>query len=285
MKTYKKVYPDGLKFAQTQSGIKVEYPATIIKKRSPDIWAIKYLLDKGLYNFRGENVITLGKTDTTMALRLHFLPKIFPGTAFMFKNDIGFPPEDIVCDIGKRYKTYEGEFPKRGTKKYPESVLETNIWNNLNTCFGKEFPRAGYGIRQFPANIFDVHISGKTRITRKFWIDILTVNASNQLSVLELKAGGNASLDLLAQAIDYGVFCHLFKKHIAKCWFDDTDDLSRNKVAIYCVAENFHPALIDERGIKSLIRPNDIMDIIFIQVEVKTNKVESYKVLFDTRRL
>lgn len=285
MKTYKKVYPKELKFSQAPSGIRVKYPTTIIKKRSPDIWTIKYLLDKGLYDSRGRNTVTLGKTDTTMALRLHFLPKIFPGVVFRAMNSIGLPPEDIIRNVDKRYKTYEREFTKRGTKKYPESLLETNIGDNLNTCFGAEFPKSRYGVRQFPANIFDGQISGKTRITRKFWIDILTANTSNQLSVLELKARGNASLDLLAQAIDYGVFCHLFKEHIGKCWFPDTDKLYKNKVAIYCIAENFHPALIDDEGIKALIRPNDIMDIIFIQVEVKNDKVESYRVLFDTRKL
>lgn len=285
MKTYKKVYPGELKFTQVPSGIKVGYPATIIKKRSPDIWALKYLLDKGLYDSKGRNTVTLGKIDPTMALRLHFLPKIFPGVAFNAENDLKSLSKDIISNVNKRYKTYERDFTKRGTKQYPESLLETDIWNSLKTCFGAEFPKSEYGIRQFPANIFDGQISERTRITRKFWIDILTVNTSNQLSVLELKAGGNASLDLLAQAIDYGIFCHLFKGHIGKCWFPDADKLYKNKIAVYCIAENFHPALIDDEGIKALIQPNEIMDIIFIQVGIKNDKVENYKVLFDTRKL
>ncbi len=124
MKTYKRVYPRGLKFIQIPSGIRVEYPSAIIKKRSPDIWALKYLLDKGLYNFKGKNTITLGKTDTTMALRLHFLSKIFPGVAFTAENDLGKLSKDIISDVNNRYRTYERDFTKRGTKQYPESLLE-----------------------------------------------------------------------------------------------------------------------------------------------------------------
>jgi len=285
VKAYKKVYPGELKFTQTPSGAKVEYPAAIIKKRSPDIWALKYLLDQELYSSKGKNTITLGKTDPTMALRLHFMPKIFSSVAFTAKDDFELQAKEIINNINKKYKTYEHDFEKRGTKPYPESLLETNIWDTLNTCFGNEFPKSGYGIRQFPANIFDSKINEKTRVTRKFWIDILTVNIANQLAVLELKAGGNASLDLLAQAIDYGIFCHLFKEHIAKCWFPEISTLSKNKVAVYCIAEEFHPALIDNKGIKSLIRPNDFMDIVFIQTEVKNNKISNYKILFDTRKL
>lgn len=285
MKTYKKVYPGELRFTPAPSGIKVEYPATIIKKRSPDIWALKYLLDKGLYNFKGKNTITLGKTDVTMALRLHFLPSIFSGTAFAAKDDFKSPAKEIIRNINKQYKTYERDFKERGTKSYPESLLETNIWDTLATSFGNEFPKSGYGIRQFPANIFDGQINEKARVTRKFWIDILTVNSACQLSVLELKTGGNASLDLLAQAIDYGIFCHLFKEHIAKWWFAEVNKLPKNKIAVYCIAEKFHPALIDDKGIKSLIRPNDFMDIIFVRVEVKNNQVKSYQTVFDTRKL
>ena len=285
MKTYKKVHPRALKFIRTQSGIRVKYPATIIKKRSPDIWALKYLLDKGLYNFKGKNTITLAKTDPTMALRLHFMPKIFAGATFVTKEDPKQLAKDIIRNVNKQYKTYERDFKERGTKPYPESLLETNICNTLDKCFGNEFPKSSYRIRQFPANIFKGQINKKTRVTRKFWIDILTINSAGQLSVLELKAGGNASLDLLAQAIDYGVFCHIFKEHIGKYWFPGMDKLRKNKVAIYCIAEKFHPALIDDKGIKSLIRPNDFMEIVFIQIEVKNNKVSSYQTLFDTRKL
>jgi len=285
VKSYKKVYPGELEFTQTPSGIKVEYPAAIIKKRSPDIWALKYLLDKGLYNFKGKNIVTLGKTDPTMALRLHFMPKIFAGAAFTAKDDFKLQAKDIICNVDKQYKTYDCDFKERGTKPYPESLLETSIWNTMDMCFGKEFPKSNYGVRQFPANIFNWHINEKARITRKFWIDILTVNTAGQLSVLELKAGGNASLDLLAQAIDYGVFCQLFKEHIAKCWFPEAGKSSKNKIAVYCIAEKFHPALIDDKGIKSLIQPNDFMDIIFIQTEVRNNKVSNYQILFDTRKI
>ena len=284
MRAYKKVYPAALKFNETLSGVEVKYPSKIIKKRSPDIWALKYLLDKGRYNINGNNAIVLDKIDPTMDLRLHFMPKIFASAIFKVKENSKPQASDIMCGINKQYITYTHDFKKRGTKPYPESLLENSIWNSMDRCFGDEFPKARCGLRQFPANIFNGQINEKRRVTRKFWIDILTINSSNQLSVLELKAGGNALLDLLAQAIDYGVFCHLFKEHIAKYWFPEAHKLA-NKVAVYCIAEKFHPALIDDKGIKSLIQPNQVMDIIFIQTKVKNNKVIDYQTLFDTRKL
>ena len=105
MKPYKRVYPGELKFTQTSSGIKVEYPAAIIKKRSPDIWALKYLMDKRLYSFKGKNIITLEKPDPTMALRLHFMPKIFKRAVFVTKEDSKPQANEIIRNVNKQYKT------------------------------------------------------------------------------------------------------------------------------------------------------------------------------------
>lgn len=285
MRKYKKVYPGGLKFINTGVGIRLDYSKEVLKKRSPDIWALKYLLDKSFYDYNHENTVTLSEVDTTMALRLHFLPRVFSKIKFNAKDDFESKAVQIISHISNRYITYDCDFEERGTKNYPESLLETNIWKDLKDCFDGEFVESKYGARQFPANIFDNIISEETRISRKLWIDIMTVNKLNQLSVIELKAKGNASLDLLAQAIDYGIFCHLFKDHISSCWFKNANKIGNNKIAIYCIAEKFHPALIDDGGIKSLIKANDLLDVIFIQIEVKGNEVIDYQILFDTRKL
>ena len=148
----------------------------------------------------------------------------------------------------------------------------------MSGVFETEFTGSNKVIRQFPANIFKETISEKTRITRKFWIDILSVNKFNQLSVIELKAGSNCPLDILIQAIDYGIYCRLFKEHLAKHFFEDCDPekIVESKVAIYCVAEKFHPGLMGCNGIKGimpLILKNDLFDLILFEIKIKPDVV------------
>lgn len=294
-------YPSTIHFEPTDDGILAKYKQDIAKRKIPKynlgVWAISYLLNEGLYRDDRANVMYLDIIDVTMALRLSFLSK-----AALFKN-IEFEghhldtaiekADDILNNIGasKKYITYgkEYDFSKRGTKKKAESLLEKDICDNISTLFGNEFLAPAPLIRQFPANIFKRVISKDTRVTRKFWIDALTVNSFSQLSVIELKAGGNAPLDLLIQAIDYGIVCHLFKSHYADCWFSEMGGVNQNKIAIYCVAEKFHPAIIGNKdfiGIKSVIQRNDFFDIILIKINVKNNNVEGTPtILFDTRKL
>ena len=53
------------------------------------------------------------------------------------------------------------------------------------------------------------------------------------LSPIELKVGGNIPLDLFAQGMDYGIYCHLFKKHIIENWFSNGNNYSvQEKVTI-----------------------------------------------------
>jgi hypothetical protein len=90
------------------------------------------------------------------------------------------------------------------------------------------------------------------------------------LSIIELKAGHNVPLDLLIQAIDYGIFAHLFKEHIADCRFINNRNILANKVAVYLVAEIFHPAIVGDkktRGVISRLKDNKLFNIQLIQFE------------------
>jgi len=294
-------YPSEINFREETDGVSVCYKDSPEVKYNLDIWAISYLLNKGLYSVHKENVIHLDAIDIsrpmwlTMGLRLYFLSKfqVFKNISFDIKNvdEINVKVEDIVKNVGKtdKYITYSDpeDFSSRGTKSHPESRLEKYISENLSGVFGTEFSGSNKVIRQFPANIFEDEINEKARITRKFWIDILAVNNFNQLSVIELKAGANCPLDILIQALDYGIYCHLFKKHIADCFFDKVPLLDKNKIAIYCVAENFHPGLMGRNGIKgvlSLILKNKLFDLVLLGIKTKGDKVEGKPVVvYDSR--
>ncbi|MBN2136272.1 MAG: hypothetical protein JW720_00545 [Sedimentisphaerales bacterium] len=294
-------YPSIIHFEPTNDGVSVKYkedaPNRKKLKCNLDIWAISYLLNEGLYRDDSTNVVHLDIIDITTALRFHFLSRVGLFKNIQFEacqpNSFQERAKDILNNVGatKKYVTYgKGyDLPVRKTKeKQSESLLESNICHDISRVFGGEFPASAPVIRQFPANIFEGEIAEPKRITRKFWVDMLTVNRFNQLSVVELKAGGNAPLDLLMQAIDYGIVCHLFKNTISDR-FPGGHELVQNKIAIYCVAEKFHPAIVGNEswiGLTSLIQNNALFDIVLVQIEVKNSQV--VKVVpapRDTRRL
>jgi len=295
------IYPSNVLFEPTDDGIRVRYKRPlaegIIPKFNLDVWGIGYLLNAGLYHDDRTNVVHLDVIDVTMALRLHFLSKadLFRNIQFeVYQSDeIRFKVEDILDNVGKtkKYVTYDkgSDFSIRGTGETLESKVEKNLCENISLLSGSEFPASAPLIRQFPPNIFERERSEATRVTRKLWIDILTVDKVNQLSVIELKVSDNIPLDLLIQAIDYGVFCHLFKQHISECWFRGIEGVSKNKIAIYCMAEKFHPAITGDKnytGLTSLIQRNDFFDIILMQIEVENAKVVGTpQILFDTRTI
>jgi hypothetical protein len=177
----------------------------------------------------------------------------------------------------------------RGTKDKPESLIEKELSDNLSKHIS-DFPAGVKVIRQFPANIFEKSISKESRITDKLLIDMVSVNNTGELSPIELKVGGNIPLDLFAQGLDYGIYCHLFKKHIGNNWFKEHVSIAQNKVTIYYVGENFHPALVGrdgEVGIVSLITSNKWFNIVFVKITLDKKRqciIGKTEVIFPARK-
>lgn len=272
-------YPSAIDFIIEKNRINASYNRE--SNYNLDIWALSRALNPETGVVSGSTTIELDMMDATMALRTYFLHHIFKGVQFL--PDATLRAEAIIKTINeKKYVTYPHNyrFSLRGTKNKTESKVEEYAFNNLAASFNGEFRASKCGLRQFPANIFSRPISEETRLGRKFWIDILTVNKSGQLSVIELKAGHNAPLDLLIQAIDYGIFAHLFKKHISEYRFIDDKNIVQKKVAVYLIAENFHPAIIgnnETRGVISLINKNDFFDVHLIRFKWARNKITGVK--------
>jgi len=292
-------YPSEINFRVVDDGIRVEYTKQKIKyKYNLDVWAICYLLNQALYKENnGHNNIHIPADRNTTALRLYFLKQtnLFRRISWEIQYNNGTEQglKEILGGIEKgRHITYDRMLSPRGTKAHPESLLERWLSEDLSRLSECDFDNS-MCIRQFPANIFEGEISSKSRVTDKFWIDILAINKQQQLSVIELKSETNTPLDIFSQGLDYAVYCHLFKSHL-KCRFENhsseiSGNLQANKIAVYLVAENFHPALIGSNkviGINSLITKNALFDFIFVKIKVGNHKlIEKPDIIFDTRKL
>jgi hypothetical protein len=288
---YKNIYPDESKLKCERKGSTISVDFASGTKYKPDLWAIKYLFDQGMGN-EPVKISVNGEISKTMALRIYFLQYLFPHIEFHDSDSDKYRADakEIISNIGKKYVTYTRDdytFADRGTKNKPESLIEKELADNLSNCV-KDFSVGAEVIRQFPANIFKSNICEEARVTDKLWIDMVSVNDDGELSPIELKVGGNSPLDLFAQGLDYGIYCHLFKEHIGNNWFKDHNNIAQNKVTIYYVGENFHPALVgrdEKKGIVSLIRKNTLFNIVFVEIAVDKNNrcITEPKVIFDTR--
>jgi hypothetical protein len=288
---YKKAYPSKLQFNLKGGTLFVSSAGET--KYNPDIWGIKYLFDKDMGSVPVKVCIN-GEISKTMALRMYFLKDLFPNIEFHDAKGDKYiaDAEEIINNIGTKYITYklsDCAFDNRGTKDKPESLIEKELSDNLSKHIS-DFPAGVKVIRQFPANIFEKSISKESRITDKLLIDMVSVNNTGELSPIELKVGGNIPLDLFAQGLDYGIYCHLFKKHIGNNWFKEHVSIAQNKVTIYYVGENFHPALVGrdgEVGIVSLITSNKWFNIVFVKITLDKKRqciIGKTEVIFPARK-
>jgi len=290
MAAYRKIYPSKLIFSIKGNSLHVNSTEEI--QYNPDLWGIKYLFDHGFAD-KPAKICIGGAISNTMALRMYFLKYLFPNIEFHNEDNNKFIAiaDEIIKNIGSKYVTYvSNDHPlnDRGTKDKLESRIETELADNLSNHI-PGFSVVTKVVRQFPANIFRNNIDQNSRVTNKLWIDMVSINSAGELSPIELKVGGNIPLDLFAQGLDYGIYCYLFKKHIKNNWFNTSSDSKKDKVAIYYIGEEFHPALVGrngEDGIISLIRNNKLFNIMFIKIAVDKKRkciAGKSKVIFDTR--
>ena len=291
--TYRKVYPNPSQLNFSSDGDRLCVRASGDTKYNPDLWGIKHLFDKRLHSNNAEICVN-GTISNSLALRMYFLRYLFPDVKFHddYGNKFSADAAEIISNAGSKYITYSSDghlFDDRGTKDKLESLIENELVGNLSR-YVSDFVDGAKVIRQFPANIFRDCISENSRVTDKLWIDMVGVNQAGELSPIELKVGGNIPLDLFAQGLDYGIYCHLFKKHIKDHWFKDCTVPTKNKITIYYIGEEFHPALVgrgEEKGIISLIKRNELFNIVFVKITVDKKRrciVGKSEVIFDTRK-
>lgn len=287
---YKKVYPSKLTFALKGDSLRVYSSGDT--QHNPDLWGIKYLFDHGITNKPAKIYVDAAISKTT-ALRMFFLKYLFPNIKFHDAENNRFitTAKSIMKNAGTQYITYDSnKYPlnNRDVKDKLESRIEKELADNLSRHI-PDFSTKAKVIRQFPANIFENHISDNSRITDKLWIDMVSMNSRGELSPIELKVGGNIPLDLFVQGLDYGIYCYLFKKHIKGDWFNERVGPKKDKITIYYIGEEFHPALVGragEKGIISLVRSNELFNIVFVKITVDKKRqciTGKSEVIFDTR--
>jgi len=96
-------------------------------------------------------------------------------------------------------------------------------------------------IREFPTGAFRGSKSRLNRLLKTYWVDLVTLNRSRQLAIIELKVN-DGKLDVMAQALDYALFFSCYRKLLAA---NLTKSLGRpvdgsTKIACYVASNCFH---------------------------------------------
>ena len=101
-------------------------------------------------------------------------------------------------------------------------------------------------IREFPTGIFDKEQKEKCRLLPTYYIDLVSFNKYNAISIIELKLN-DSKLEVIAQIIDYALFALCYKqqiigvieKHIGKehC----PSNLINKPMYCYVANNHFHP--------------------------------------------
>lgn len=257
---------------------------------APDIWGIAYCMNELRLSQGTINVVPQPSASPqyvwTLSLRLAFLSDLFaPSFRFLMKGSEAYldKKHEMQNGIGTRYATYDStnlklESHRTKGKQSKVNAKESREEERFIRDPDSRLPGEFVGIlrRQFPANIFKLRTSNSPvrfkeddRITKKLWIDLMGVNQARELSVLELKVGRNVSLDVFAQAFDYGVYCHLFLNHLKRT-FEDFHAATSSKVAVYILADKLHPLILstpndDRKAISSVLPRNNVFRIVFVQ--------------------
>lgn len=267
--------PGALRVSYVKPPVDVKDEAAVLKDPL-DLWGVAWLLHHEgagqVVDVRPPRGLSRARW-RTLILRMEAMGQCFPGIEFRVDGTTRFLQEaaEIRADLksGLLFTYDRSNFHRAGagTKGTPESVVEAWIFDHAKKFLHGTFP---HGLRrQFPANIFKTSLAEPNRATAKQWIDLIGVDVEGRLSAIELKVGENLPLDLLAQGLDYAVYCHVLRRHLQWNWFPEA---TSERVALYLVADAFHPGLLPREGdgrptLAQAMRPTDWLDVIFVQIE------------------
>lgn len=100
--------------------------------------------------------------------------------------------------------------------------------------------------REFPTGAFRGKICNSSRILPTYFIDFITVNKYNQLSLIEFKLN-DEKIDSIAQILDYALFVMYYKNqidHILKECFSFNHDVDK-KFVCYIANNHYHEKFAD----------------------------------------
>jgi hypothetical protein len=127
--------------------------------------------------------------------------------------------------------------------------------NERLVLLGDDFADIGkkrFGVeREWPTGVFREEIKDPSRILPTEYIDLVTINKSSQIAIIELKLNKNP-LESIAQLLNYALFFHSYKKQLASL-LDERLLLDKHpqhssagfSIKAYLVSNVFHKRLAD----------------------------------------
>jgi hypothetical protein len=241
-----------------------------------DLWGVSWILNNDMpqrvVDVRPPRGLSRAQL-RTLAMRLVVLQDSMTGFEFRLDGSARYVQEaaeirgDIKSGLLFTYDRANLHRGAAGTKPAPEAAIETWVGEHAKKFLQGAFPHRL--VRQFPAGVFKTSLAERNRATSKLWIDMVGVDKEGRLSAIELKIGEELSLDRFGKGIDGAVFCHLFQKYMQRSWFPD---VTSDRIALYLLAEKFHPALVGADGdpchpLTQVIQASDWLDVILVQID------------------
>ena len=110
----------------------------------------------------------------------------------------------------------------------------------LGSDFLKQKNKKRILLREFPTGSFKNQVKEENRIMPTEYIDLVTTNKEDRLSLIELKVS-DIKLDVISQSLDYSLYFIIYKNQLNKILSDN--NISYNKKVhfnTYIVNNNFH---------------------------------------------
>jgi hypothetical protein len=100
-------------------------------------------------------------------------------------------------------------------------------------------------LREYPTGVFNKQASEKNRVLMTDFVDIVSINKSGCLSVIELKIDNNSPLELISQVLDYALFfaCYVGQLLKTNTLKPLAANIRKNEISCYAVANYFHKRL------------------------------------------
>lgn len=101
--------------------------------------------------------------------------------------------------------------------------------------------KKNYGIiREFPTGVFNNEVTQKNRVLPTEFIDIVTINKSRGIAVIELKLN-DPSLSVISQLLDYSLFFRCYLNQLLPTLKERIYNSLKEDITCYVVNNHFHP--------------------------------------------
>lgn len=163
------------------------------------------------------------------------------------RSDISDRSDDDTA--GRLEKDFQAYLFGKGL--HNPSDLDIRRTNERLALFGNDFVRIGkiksadnqkrYKVeREFPTGVFCDEIRKNTRILSTEYVDLVTMNKSGDLALIELKFD-DTTLEVIPQALNYALFFHSYRSQLTALLNKRLEcSTASSKLVTYLVSNTFH---------------------------------------------